>query len=77
MEDLTKVDEMTPEEVKNLDLNKIEYIALSSGKIIYIKKEAEKEESQKEEDLKEIPQKEKEEFEATKRNSGTKGKRKK
>ena len=38
MELLQKVEEMTPEQVKNIDLNKIEYIALSSGEIICIKK---------------------------------------
>ena len=66
MELLQKVEEMTPEQVKNIDLNKIEYIALSSGEIIYIKKQGEenqKEPPKEEEELKEIPPNENEEIE--------------
>ena len=67
MEDFGKVREMTPEEAKNLDSERIEYIALSSGEIIYIKKSDENGESKKEneqpkeEELKEIQTNEKEE----------------
>ena len=48
MEDFGKVREMTAEEAKNLDSEKIEYFALSSGEIIYIKKSDEKGEPKKE-----------------------------
>lgn len=69
MENFGKVREMTAEEAKNLDSDRIEYIALSSGEIVYIKKSDEKEESknvndpQKEEELKEIQTNQKEEVE--------------
>ena len=67
MEDFVKVSEMTADEAKKLDLNKIEYIALSSGEIIYLKKPEQKAEAeehnepQKEEELKEMQPNEKEE----------------
>ena len=38
MENFQKINEITPEEAKNLDSNRIEYIALSSGELYYIKK---------------------------------------
>ena len=66
MENFGKVNEMTAEEAKNIDLNKIEYMALSSGEIIYIKKQGEenqKEPPKEEEELKEIPPNENEEIE--------------
>ena len=38
MQNFKKVREMTAEQAKKIDTNKIEYIALSSGEIVYIKK---------------------------------------
>ena len=61
MEQVEKITEMTSEEAKNIDTRQIEYISLSSGKIIYIKNKDEQndqkkdgeEKDNKEEDLKE------------------------
>ena len=47
MQNFKKVREMTAEEAKNIDTNRIEYIVLSSGERVYIKKSEEKN-SQKE-----------------------------
>ena len=69
MENFQKINEITPEEAKNLDSNRIEYIALSSGELLYIKKPnqqnniQEENNVQKEEELKEIKTNEKEEEE--------------
>ena len=69
MENFQKINEITPEEAKNLDSNRIEYIALSSGELYYIKKPnqqnniQEENNVQKEEELKEIKTNEKEEEE--------------
>ena len=39
MKNFQKVREITGEEAKKIDFSKIQYIALSSGEIIYIKKD--------------------------------------
>ena len=61
MEEFGEITEMTSEEAKNIDTSKIEYISLTSGKIIYIKNKDEQnkqkeegEKDNKEESLKEV-----------------------
>ena len=54
MESNNKVREMTPEEAKQIDLTKIEYIVLSSGERVYIKKSEPKKEEEKETQKKDL-----------------------
>ena len=43
-----KITEMTSDEIKNIDSNQIEYISLSSGELIYIKKQENQQNDEKE-----------------------------
>ena len=52
MDQEEKITEMTSEEAKNIDTRQIEYISLSSGKIIYIKNKEEQKEQKKDEEEK-------------------------